>query len=58
MAKLIVKSPYLSTEAKANSYMEYIATREGVEYYMKPYCKPPRCGEKGGHRLFGDEDRS
>mgnify|MGYP000855897509 CR=1 FL=1 len=56
MAKLIVKSPYIDTGAKANGYMEYIATREGVECYMSYIASRPGAEKKGMHGLFGDAD--
>ena len=54
MAKLIVKSPYISGSG-VGGYLEYIGTREGVELlpagYMEYMAERPRS-----HGLFGDED--
>ena len=54
MAKLIVKSPYISGSG-VGGYLEYIGTREGVELlpsgYMEYMLERPRS-----HGLFGDED--
>lgn len=59
MAKLILKSPYLKPEAKAEKYMNYIATRDGVEKiegYMHYIATRPGAEKRGCHGLFGDGD--
>ncbi len=54
MAKLIVKSPYISGNG-VGGYLKYIGTREGVELlpagYMGYMAERPRS-----HGLFGDKD--
>lgn len=59
MAKLILKSPYLKPDANAEKYMNYIATRDGVEKlssYMNYIATRPGAEKKGCHSLFGDSD--
>ena len=62
MAKLIVKSPYIKSGGKANGYMKYIATRDGVEIlpvadgYMRYMATRPGTEKRGLHGLFGNAD--
>ena len=59
MAKLILKSPYLKPDAKAEKYMNYIATRDGVEKIescMNYIATRPGAEKRGCHGLFGDGD--
>jgi len=62
MSKLIVKSPYIKSGGKANGYMKYIATRDGVEIlpaadgYMRYMATRPGTEKRGLHGLFGDAD--
>ena len=59
MAKLILKSPYLKPDANAEKYMNYIATRDGVEKlsgYMNYIATRPGAEKRGCHGLFGDSD--
>ena len=62
MAKLIQKSGFLSKK-RAGRYMNYIATRDGVELldedadgiYMRYIATRPRAEKHEGHGLFGAE---
>ena len=62
MAKLIQKSGFLSKK-RAGRYMNYIATRDGVEIlnedaegiYMRYIATRPRTEKHEGHGLFGAE---
>ena len=62
MAKLIQKSGFLSKN-RAGRYMNYIATRDGVEIleedadsiYLRYIATRPRAEKHGGHGLFGTE---
>ena len=62
MAKLIQKSGFLSKK-RAGRYMNYIATRDGVEIlnedaegiYMRYIATRPRAEKHEGHGLFGAE---
>ena len=62
MAKLIQKSGFLSKK-RAGRYMNYIATRDGVELldedadgiYMRYIATRPRAEKPEGHGLFGTE---
>lgn len=62
MAKLIQKSGFLSKK-RAGRYMNYIATRDGVELldedadgiYMRYIATRPRAEKHEGHGLFGTE---
>ena len=62
MSKLIVKSPYIKSGGKANGYMKYIATRDGVEIlppadgYMRYMATRPGTEKRGLHGLFSDAD--
>ena len=59
MAKLILKSPYKKDGRSASTYMNYIATREGVEKlsgYMNYIATRPGTEKRGCHGLFGDGD--
>lgn len=59
MGKLILKSPYLKPDANAEKYMNYIATRDGVEKlssYMNYIATRPGTEKRGCHGLFGDGD--
>ena len=63
MSKLIQKSGFLSKK-RAGRYMNYIATRDGVELlnedadgiYMRYIATRPRAEKHGEHGLFGAED--
>ena len=63
MSKLIQKAGFLSPK-RAGRYMNYIATRDGVELldknadsiYMRYIATRPRAERHGGHGLFGAED--
>lgn len=65
MAKLIVKSPFIKSGG-ASGYMQYIATREGVEVvtdgqaqsqkYAEYIATRPRAERIGEHGLFGDTE--
>ena len=63
MSKLIQKAGFLNTK-RAGRYMNYIATRDGVELldenadsiYMRYIATRPRAEKHGGHGLFGAED--
>lgn len=63
MSKLIQKAGFLSPK-RAGRYMNYIATRDGVELldenadsiYMRYIATRPRAEKHGGHGLFGAED--
>ena len=63
MAKLIQKSGFLSKK-RAGRYMNYIATRDGVEIlsedadgiYMRYIATRPRAEKHGEHGLFGAEN--
>ena len=63
MSKLIQKAGFLSPKC-AGRYMNYIATRDGVEFldknadsiYMRYIATRPRAEKHGGHGLFGAED--
>ena len=63
MSKLIQKAGFLSPK-RAGRYMNYIATRDGVELldenadsiYMRYIATRPRAERRGGHGLFGAED--
>lgn len=62
MAKLIQKSGFLSKN-RAGRYMNYIATRDGVEIleedadsiYLRYIATRPRTEKHSGHGLFGAE---
>ena len=59
MAKLILKSPYKKDGRSASTYMNYIATREGVEKlsgYMNYIATRPGTEKRGCHGMFGDGD--
>ena len=63
MSKLIQKAGFLNTK-RAGRYMNYIATRDGVELldenadsiYMHYIATRPRVEKHGEHGLFGAED--
>ena len=63
MSKLIQKAGFLNPK-RAGRYMNYIATRDGVELldknadsiYMRYIATRPRAEKHGGHGLFGAED--
>ena len=63
MSKLIQKAGFLNTK-RAGRYMNYIATRDGVELldenadsiYMHYIATRPRAEKHGEHGLFGAED--
>ena len=63
MAKLIQKAGFLNLK-RAGRYMNYIATRDGVELldedadsiYMRYIATRPRAEKHGEHGLFGAED--
>ena len=63
MSKLIQKAGFLNTK-RAERYMNYIATRDGVELlnenvdsiYMRYIATRPRAEKHGEHGLFGAED--
>ena len=63
MSKLIQKAGFLSLK-RAGRYMNYIATRDGVELldknadsiYMRYIATRPRVEKQGEHGLFGAED--
>ena len=63
MSKLIQKAGFLNTK-RAGRYMNYIATRDGVELldenadsiYMRYIATRPRAERHGEHGLFGAED--
>ena len=63
MSKLIQKDGFLNTK-RAGRYMNYIATRDGVELldenadsiYMHYIATRPRAEKHGEHGLFGAED--
>ena len=63
MSKLIQKAGFLSLN-RAGRYMNYIATRDGVELldenadsiYMRYIATRPRAEKHGEHGLFGAED--
>ena len=63
MSKLIQKAGFLSPK-RAGRYMNYIATRDGVELldenadsiYMRYIATRPRVEKHGEHGLFGAED--
>ena len=63
MSKLIQKAGFLSPK-RAGRYMNYIATRDGVELldenadsiYMRYIATRPRAEKHGGHGLLGAED--
>ena len=63
MSKLIQKASFLNPKC-AGRYMNYIATRDGVELldenadsiYMRYIATRPRAERHGGHGLFGAED--
>ena len=63
MSKLIQKACFLNTK-RAGHYMNYIATRDGVELldenadsiYMRYIATRPRAEKHGEHGLFGAED--
>ena len=63
MSKLIQKAGFLNTK-RAGRYMNYIATRDGVEFldknadsvYMRYIATRPRAEKHGEHGLFGAED--
>ena len=63
MSKLIQKAGFLNTK-RAGRYMNYIATRDGVELldknadsiYMRYIATRPRAEKHGEHGLFGAED--
>ena len=63
MSKLIQKAGFLNTK-RAGRYMNYIATRDGVELldenadsiYMRYIVTRPRAEKHGEHGLFGAED--
>ncbi len=63
MSKLIQKAGFLNTK-RAERYMNYIATRDGVELlnenvdsiYMRYISTRPRAEKHGEHGLFGAED--
>ena len=63
MSKLIQKAGFLSPK-RAGRYMNYIATRDGVELldenadsiYMRYIATRPRAEKHGKHGLFGAED--
>ena len=63
MLKLIQKAGFLSPK-RAGRYMNYIATRDGVELldenadsiYMRYIATRPRAEKHGEHGLFGAED--
>ena len=63
MSKLIQKAGFLNPK-RAGSYMNYIATRDGVELldenadsiYMRYIATRPRAEKHGEHGLFGAED--
>ena len=63
MSKLIQKAGFLNPK-RAGRYMNYIATRDGVEFldknadsiYMRYIATRPRAEKHGGHGLFGVED--
>ena len=63
MSKLIQKAGFLNPK-RAGRYMNYIATRDGVELldenadsiYMRYIATRPRVEKQGEHGLFGAED--
>ena len=63
MSKLIQKAGFLNPK-RAGRYMNYIATRDGVELldenadsiYMRYIATRPRAERHGEHGLFGSED--
>ena len=63
MSKLIQKAGFLNPK-RAGRYMNYIATRDGVEFlgknadsiYMRYIATRPRVEKHGEHGLFGSED--
>ena len=63
MSKLIQKAGFLNPK-RAGRYMNYIATRDGVELldenadsiYMRYIATRPRAEKHGEHGLFGSED--
>ena len=63
MSKLIQKASFLNPK-RAGRYMNYIATRDGVELldenadsiYMRYIATRPRAEKHGEHGLFGAED--
>ena len=63
MSKLIQKAGFLNPK-RAGRYMNYIATRDGVELldenadsiYMRYIATRPRAEKHGEHGLFGAED--
>ena len=63
MSKLIQKAGFLNTK-RARRYMNYTATRDGVELldenadsiYMRYIATRPRAEKHGEHGLFGAED--
>ena len=63
MSKLIQKAGFLNPN-RAGRYMNYIATRDGVEFldknadsiYMRYIATRPRAEKHGEHGLFGAED--
>ena len=63
MSKLIQKAVFLNPK-RAGRYMNYIATRDGVELldenadsiYMRYIATRPRAEKHGEHGLFGAED--
>ena len=63
MSKLIQKASFLNPKC-AGRYMNYIATRDGVELldenadsiYMRYIATRPRAERHGEHGLFGAED--
>ena len=63
MSKLIQKAGFLNPK-RAGRYMNYIATRDGVELldenadsiYMRYIATRPRAEKHGEHGLFGTED--
>ena len=61
-ARIIMKTRYNKSGAKAGGYVNYIATRDGVEFlneqanYLQYIATRPGVEKQGKHGLFGDTD--
>ena len=61
-ARIIMKTRYDKSGAKAGGYVNYIATRDGVEFlneqanYLQYIATRPGVEKQGKHGLFGDTD--
>jgi hypothetical protein len=61
MARLILKCPYLkagTTHARRAYYVNYIATREGVEVYLRYISQRPGVEHIGEHGLFNSKEEA